>query len=168
MIVWLSATNGAGQTPSRALVQQPIPDSRVFDAEKAGGHSWTSSQDCPPDYFQHWPPWRPLVVETARRILDYTNGTLVMPMYAEAPRPRSSTPRTSPPLPQGDMSGSYPKPSITSSMRLDAPKCNRRSIPSATPRDAPWLMRVPNRVALASVASRAGRPRPIAQGLLGS
>ena len=32
------------------------------------------------DNFQHWPPWRPLVVETARRILDYTRGTLVMPM----------------------------------------------------------------------------------------
>ena len=31
------------------------------------------------DNFQHWPPWRPLVVETARRILDYTGGTLVVP-----------------------------------------------------------------------------------------
>src|SRR5260221_11208816 len=30
--------------------------------------------------FQDWPPWRPLVVETARRVLDYTGGTLVMPM----------------------------------------------------------------------------------------
>jgi len=32
------------------------------------------------DNFQHWPPWRALVVETARRVLDYTGGTLVMPM----------------------------------------------------------------------------------------
>lgn len=32
------------------------------------------------DNFQHWPPWRSFVVETARRILDYTGGTLVMPM----------------------------------------------------------------------------------------
>jgi len=32
------------------------------------------------DNFQHWPPWCPLVVDTARRILDYTGGTLVMPM----------------------------------------------------------------------------------------
>lgn len=32
------------------------------------------------DNFQHWPPWRQLVVETAHRILDYTGGTLVMPM----------------------------------------------------------------------------------------
>jgi hypothetical protein len=32
------------------------------------------------DNFQHWPPWRPLVVETARRVLDYTGGTLIVPM----------------------------------------------------------------------------------------
>lgn len=32
------------------------------------------------DNFQHWEPWRPLVVETAYRVLDYTGGTLVMPM----------------------------------------------------------------------------------------
>ncbi len=32
------------------------------------------------DNFQHWPPWRPLVVETARRILEFTGGSLVVPM----------------------------------------------------------------------------------------
>lgn len=32
------------------------------------------------DNFQNWPPWRQLVVETAHRILEYTGGTLVMPM----------------------------------------------------------------------------------------
>ncbi|WP_435059502.1 ATP-binding protein [Streptomyces sp. bgisy060] len=32
------------------------------------------------DNFQHWPPWRPLVVETARRVLDCTGGVLVVPM----------------------------------------------------------------------------------------
>lgn len=32
------------------------------------------------DNFQHWPLWRPLVVETARHVLDYVGGTLVMPM----------------------------------------------------------------------------------------
>ncbi|WP_427174517.1 hypothetical protein [Arthrobacter sp. 92] len=32
------------------------------------------------DNFQHWDPWRTLVVETARRVLEYTGGTLVMPM----------------------------------------------------------------------------------------
>jgi hypothetical protein len=28
------------------------------------------------DNFQHWPPWRQLVVEPARRILDFTGGTV--------------------------------------------------------------------------------------------
>jgi len=32
------------------------------------------------DNFQHWPPWRPIVVETARRVLEYAGGTLIMPM----------------------------------------------------------------------------------------
>ncbi len=81
VIIWLNGTHGAGKTTTSTLVQQLIPDSRVFDAEKVGetlmditpGLPWT-------DNFQHWPPWRPLVVETARRVLDYTGGTLVMPM----------------------------------------------------------------------------------------
>ncbi|MFE7404327.1 ATP-binding protein, partial [Streptomyces sp. NPDC057557] len=70
MIVWLNGTHGAGKTTTSALVQQLIPDSRVFDAEKVGetlmditpGLPWTGN-------FQHWPPWRPLVVETARHVL---------------------------------------------------------------------------------------------------
>jgi hypothetical protein len=32
------------------------------------------------DNFQHWPPWRPLVVETAWRVHDYVGGTVIMPM----------------------------------------------------------------------------------------
>lgn len=81
MIVWLNGTHGAGKTTTSALVQPLLPDSQVFDAEKVGealmditpGLPWT-------DNFQHWPPWRQLVVETARRVLEYTGGTLVMPM----------------------------------------------------------------------------------------
>ena len=81
MIVWLNGTHGAGKTTTSALVQQLIPDSRVLDAEKVG----ETLMDIKPalsgaDNFQHWPPWRPLVVETARHVLDYTGGTLVMPM----------------------------------------------------------------------------------------
>ncbi|MFF2396370.1 ATP-binding protein [Nocardia sp. NPDC058114] len=81
MIVWLNGTHGAGKTTTSGLVQQLIPDSRVFDAEKVG----ETLMDVTPgllatNNFQHWPPWRPLVVETARHILDYTGGTLVMPM----------------------------------------------------------------------------------------
>jgi hypothetical protein len=81
MIVWLNGTHGVGKTTTSALVQPLIPNSRVFDAEKVGetlmditpGLPWTGN-------FQHWPPWRPLVVETARHVLDYTGGTLVIPM----------------------------------------------------------------------------------------
>jgi hypothetical protein len=81
MIVWLNGTHGVGKTTTSVLVQQLIPDSRVFDAEKVGATLMDISPGLPAtDNFQHWPPWRPLVVETARRVLDYTGGTLVMPM----------------------------------------------------------------------------------------
>ncbi|NMO54858.1 ATP-binding protein [Actinoplanes sp. TBRC 11911] len=81
MIVWINGTHGAGKTTTSALVQQLIPDSRVFDAEKVGETLMDIKPGLPEtDNFQHWPPWRPLVVETARRVLDYTGGTLVIPM----------------------------------------------------------------------------------------
>jgi len=81
VIVWLNGTHGVGKTTTSALVQELIPDSRVFDAEKVGETLMDVSPGLPEtDNFQHWRPWRPLVVETARRILDYTGGTLVMPM----------------------------------------------------------------------------------------
>ncbi|QMU77286.1 ATP-binding protein [Streptacidiphilus sp. PB12-B1b] len=81
MIVWLNGTHGAGKTTTSALVQQLLPDSGVFDAEKVGETLMDITPGLPAtDNFQHWPPWRPLVVETARRVLDYTGGTLVVPM----------------------------------------------------------------------------------------
>jgi hypothetical protein len=81
VIVWLNGTHGVGKTTVSALVQQLIPDSRVFDAEKVGQTLMDIVPGLPEtDNFQHWPPWRPLVVETARRVLEYTGGTLVMPM----------------------------------------------------------------------------------------
>ncbi|GAA3209237.1 ATP-binding protein [Dactylosporangium siamense] len=81
MIVWINGTHGAGKTTTSALVQPLIPDSRVFDAETVGGTLMSITPGLPEtDNFQHWPPWRPLVVETARRVLEYTGGTLVIPM----------------------------------------------------------------------------------------
>lgn len=81
MIVWLNGTHGVGKTTTSALVQQLIPESRVFDAEKVGETLMDITPGLPPtDNFQHWPPWRSLVVETAYRVLDYTGGTLVVPM----------------------------------------------------------------------------------------
>jgi hypothetical protein len=81
MIVWINGTHGAGKTTASALVQQLLPQSRVFDAEKVGETLMDIRPGLPEtDNFQHWPPWRPLVVETARRVLEYTGGTLVVPM----------------------------------------------------------------------------------------
>lgn len=81
MIVWLNGTHGAGKTTTSALVQQLVPDSRVFDAEKVGETLMDIRPALPgTDNFQHWPPWRPLVVETARRVLDYVGGVLIIPM----------------------------------------------------------------------------------------
>jgi predicted kinase len=81
MIVWLNGTHGSGKTTTAPLVQQLIPGSRVFDAEKVGETLMDIRPGLPEtDNFQHWPPWRSLVVETARQILNYTGGTLVMPM----------------------------------------------------------------------------------------
>ena len=81
MIVWLNGTHGAGKTTVSALVQPLIPDSRVFDAEKVGETLMDIRPGLPAtDNFQTWLPWRQLVVDTARRVLDYTGGTLVIPM----------------------------------------------------------------------------------------
>ena len=81
VILWINGTHGVGKTTTSRLVQRLIPDSRVFDAEKVGETLMDIEPGLPEtDNFQHWPPWRPLVVETARRVLEYTGGTLVMPM----------------------------------------------------------------------------------------
>ncbi|GAA2089389.1 AAA family ATPase [Kitasatospora saccharophila] len=81
VIVWLNGTHGAGKTTTGTHVQRLLPDSRVLDAEKVGETLMDIRPGLPgTDNFQHWPPWRPLVVETARRVLDYAGGTLVMPM----------------------------------------------------------------------------------------
>ena len=81
MIVWINGTHGAGKTTTSASVQRLLPDSRVFDAETVGEVLMDITPGLPEtDNFQHWPPWRPLVVETARRVLEYTAGTLVIPM----------------------------------------------------------------------------------------
>lgn len=81
MIVWLNGTHGAGKTTTGKLLQQLLPDARVLNAEKVGEVLMDVSPGLPAtDDFQHWGPWRPLVVETARRVLELTGGTLVMPM----------------------------------------------------------------------------------------
>lgn len=81
MIVWLNGTHGAGKTTTSRLLQKLLPNSRIFDAEKVGETLMDITPNLPAtNNFQHWPPWRPLVVETARRVLEYTGGTLIVPM----------------------------------------------------------------------------------------
>ena len=65
MIVWLNGTHGVGKTTTAALVQQLIPNSRVFDAEKVGETLMDAHPGLPKtDNFEHWPPWRLLVVDS--------------------------------------------------------------------------------------------------------
>jgi predicted kinase len=81
MIVWLNGTHGVGKTTTSAEVQRLLPGARVLDAEKIGEVLMAIRPGLPAtENFQHWAPWRPLVVETARRVLEYTGGILVMPM----------------------------------------------------------------------------------------
>lgn len=81
MIIWLNGTHGVGKTTTADLLQPMVPDSRVLDAEKVGATLMDITPGLPAtDNFQHWAPWRPLVVDTARRVLDYVGGCLIMPM----------------------------------------------------------------------------------------
>jgi hypothetical protein len=81
VIVWINGTHGSGKTTTSVWVQGLLPNSRVFDAESVGEMLMDITPGLPPtDNFQHWPPWRRLVVETARHVLDFTGGTLVVPM----------------------------------------------------------------------------------------
>lgn len=81
MIVWVNGTHGAGKTTTCALLQPMIANSHVFDAEMVGEMLMHVQPGLPEtDNFQHWPPWRSLVVETARRLVEYTGGPLIVPM----------------------------------------------------------------------------------------
>lgn len=78
MIIWLNGTFGAGKTTTAKELTARVPDSRLFDSEKVGELLW-HVLGTPPRDFQDWPPWRGLVVETARQLLDHVGGTLVVP-----------------------------------------------------------------------------------------
>lgn len=81
MIVWINGTHGVGKSTTSRLVQRLLPNAHILDAEKIGEVLMDIKPGLPrTDDFQHWEPWRPLVVETARRVLRYTGGILVMPM----------------------------------------------------------------------------------------
>lgn len=78
MIVWLNGTFGAGKTTTANELVRLVPGSRIFDAEQVG-FMLSHVRDLPRlGDFQHWPPWRHLVVETAAQLLDYVGGVLVV------------------------------------------------------------------------------------------
>ncbi|WP_189934744.1 AAA family ATPase [Streptomyces sulfonofaciens] len=77
MIIWLNGAFGAGKTTTAVELTSRIPDSRLFDAEKVGEMLW-HVLGVPERDFQDFPPWRALVVETARQVLNHTGGTLVV------------------------------------------------------------------------------------------
>jgi hypothetical protein len=81
VIVWLNGTHGAGKTTTSRLLQPMLPGSQILDAEKVGEVLMDVWPGLPAtDNFQRWDPWRPLVVETARRVHEYIDGPLIMPM----------------------------------------------------------------------------------------
>ncbi|MEV3936221.1 AAA family ATPase [Glycomyces sp. NPDC049804] len=78
MIVWLNGNFGAGKTTTARLLKDTLP-ARVFDSEHIGYLLRGIIDDVPCYDFKEWDPWRGLTIETARQVLDYVGGTLVIP-----------------------------------------------------------------------------------------
>lgn len=79
MIVWLNGTFGCGKTATAAELRSLVPSSRLFDPETVGYMLRPNLTDHPVSDFQHWPPWRPLVVATATELARFTGQHLVAP-----------------------------------------------------------------------------------------
>jgi chloramphenicol 3-O-phosphotransferase len=79
VIVWLNGTFGCGKTATAVELQSLIPSSRLFDPETVGYMLRPSLADHPVSDFQHWSPWRPLVVATATELARFTGQHLITP-----------------------------------------------------------------------------------------
>ena len=79
MIVWLNGTFGCGKTSTAAELHSLVPSSRVFDPETVGYMLQPNLADHPVSDFQHWPPWRSLVVATATELTRFTGQHLIAP-----------------------------------------------------------------------------------------
>ncbi|MEV0221696.1 AAA family ATPase [Streptomyces sp. NPDC050704] len=77
MIIWLNGTFGAGKTTTAKELVSLLPNARVFDTEQVG-YMLRHVLGKPVRHFQEFPPWRALVVETARQVLDHVGGTLII------------------------------------------------------------------------------------------
>jgi hypothetical protein len=51
----------------------------LFDPETVGYMLQANLADHPASDFQHWPPWRPLVVATAKELTRFTGQHLIAP-----------------------------------------------------------------------------------------
>ncbi len=78
MIVWLNGNFGAGKTTTARLLKDALP-ARIFDSEHIGFMLRPIIGDVPCTDFKEWAPWRGLTIETARQVLDFVGGTLVIP-----------------------------------------------------------------------------------------
>ena len=79
MILWINGTFGAGKTSTAHELVQLLPHARIYDPEQVG-YMLRHVRTEPTDDFQHWPPWRQLVVETAAQVHRDVGGVLVTPM----------------------------------------------------------------------------------------
>jgi hypothetical protein len=79
VIVWLNGTFGCGKTTTAAKLSSLIPSSCLFDPETVGDMLRPNLADHAVSDFQHWPPWRPLVVATATELARFTGQHLIAP-----------------------------------------------------------------------------------------
>lgn len=79
MILWLNGTFGSGKTTTALELLPMIASSRLFDPETVGYMLQPNLSDHPVSDFQHWPPWRPLVVATAAQLAGFTGQHLIAP-----------------------------------------------------------------------------------------
>lgn len=77
MIIWLNGTFGAGKTSTAAELLPLVPAARLFDPETVGYMLQANLADHPVPDFQHWPPWRSLVVATAAELARFTGKHLI-------------------------------------------------------------------------------------------
>jgi hypothetical protein len=81
MIIFINGAFGVGKTTVAELLVQRIANSLLYDPELVGmGLRYIVQPIVTFDDFQDLPPWRPLVVETARQLLKTYGRTLIVPM----------------------------------------------------------------------------------------
>ncbi|QSB06932.1 ATP-binding protein [Natronoglycomyces albus] len=78
--MWINGTFGVGKTTTTRVVASLVKNAKIFDAEYVGYTLRSVLADIEPvENFQDWRPWRSLVVETARHIVDFAGGPLIIP-----------------------------------------------------------------------------------------